>query len=121
VRRLLRGHPGETGIVLHRWSITRFVPWPAVGGWEAVTVTVARPEERSRAGDLRSGPPTWIGLDPGQHTVHFHGAAVPLRPQTIRLGPGDRFLIAFRAPIWLPFRPPVPARWDLRLLPDEPT
>jgi hypothetical protein len=117
-----------------------------VRGWEVVTVTVARPgrsgaEElqawlddarlgRDRAepvdlpelrrGDLRSGPPTWIGVEPGLHIVDFHGAGAPLRPQTVRLGRGDRFLIALRAPIWLPFRRPLPARWRLRLLPDEP-
>jgi hypothetical protein len=74
-----------------------------------------------RRGKLRSGPPTWIGLDPGEHTIDFDGFDKPLRSQTVRLGTGDRFLIAFRPPIWLPFRRPLPARWCLHALPDEAT
>lgn len=129
--------------MLHRRTVAGFVPWPTVRGWEVVTVTVARPG-RSRAaelgawlddarlgleraepgmqrGDLRPGPPVWMGLDPGRHIFEFDGGGVPLRPQTVRLGEGDQFLIALRAPIRLPFRRPLPARWDLRLLPVEPT
>jgi hypothetical protein len=143
VRRLLRGHPGETGLVLHRR--TARLPWPGVPGWETVVVTVPRPEQ-SRAGELaswlddarlgRESPepesvdqprrgelgttPTWLPLEPGQHTIEISRGSEALRPQTVRLGPGDRFLVAVRPPIWLPFRQPLPARWSLRLLPGEP-
>jgi hypothetical protein len=141
VRRLLRDHPGETGIVLYRWTIA---PWPGVRGWGPIVVTVARPD-RSRAAELsawlddarlgRESPesveqggrqqggistePTWLAVEPGQHTIDLSGAPEPLRSQIVRLGPGDRFLIAVRPPIRLPFRRPLPARWCLRALPPE--
>jgi hypothetical protein len=74
-----------------------------------------RPE--LQRGALRSKPPTWIGLDPGEHTIDFHGFGEPLRSQTVRLGPGDHFLIAHRPPIRLPFHRSLPGRWCLRAVP----
>ena len=144
VRRLSRRHPGETGIVLHRSGSGR-PSSPTDVDRETVTVTPVRPgrartaalqawlddsrlgrDRQEPAGGpevlrsaLRSGPPRWIGVAPGEHTIAFHGFDAPLRLQTVRLGPGDHFLIAYREPLRLPLRRPRPARWSLRALPGE--
>jgi len=144
VRRVSGEHRGETGIVLHRSGIGRSFRSPAVGARPSVTVTAARPgpsrtaaleawlddarvgregpepvEPEVRRADLPSGPPAWVGVAPGRHTIDFHGFGVPLRAQTVRLGPGDHFLVAYRAPVRLPFRRSLPARWRLEALPAE--
>lgn len=112
--RLERRHRGKTGLIVCG-AFEPFVYWQSVPGWARVAVRLDG--ARDNAVVLREAKrgPYWLELTPGRHVVRFVGDGThELRQEALDIGPGEAWIVSFKAAIWRPFMSPTEPRWSSR-------
>ena len=108
LKRLLRRHRDDTGLVVYGW-FNRLRGWTPQGGWHGVSVKVDGKQQHEVLTQLDRGP-FWIDVGPGSHRVEFFTRGRLLRAEQVEVSPYEVVLVTFR--------PPNP-RAPLRRLRDE--
>jgi len=118
LRRLLRRHTGQTGIVIYGW-FNRLRGWTPAGSWDAVIVRldgdIAIAGRRRLVLDPLDRGPHWVSAAPGEHAVEFLAGSEVVRSERVTVGSGV-VLIALRPPRRRGNRAPI---WCIRRLHTE--
>lgn len=113
LKRLLRHHPGETGIVAYGW-FSRLRGWTPKGSWAAVVVKVDG-QQVAVLDQLKRGP-FWIDAGPGTHALEFVTSGRTLRSEEVTVEEGQVMLAAFRPPNRRPIASLRSEEWCFRPL-----
>jgi len=114
LKRLLRRHTGQTGIVVYGWFGRALIGWTPKGSWAAVVVKVGG--DQVAVLDAVKRGPFWIDVRPGTHRLEFLTSGRTLRSEDLTLEEGQVMLAAFRPPNHRPFAGLRSAEWCFRRL-----